>query len=53
MASMDTIRDKGKHISEETALSKNLKEKVNLTVQNLNHKLHRAKSKLEVASAVE
>ncbi|KAJ8761285.1 hypothetical protein K2173_001341 [Erythroxylum novogranatense] len=53
MASMDIIRDELKHVSEETARLKKTEEKADLTVQNLNSKLLRAKSKLEAATAAE
>lgn len=53
MASMDIIRNELKHITEETARFRKTEEKADLTVQNLNSKLLRAKSKLEAVSAAE
>lgn len=53
MASMDIIRNELKHVSEENARLKNLEEKTESTVKNLNSKLLRAKSKLESASDAE
>lgn len=53
MASMDIIRNELKHVSEETVHLKNLEEKAESTVKNLNSKLSRAKSKLKVATDAE
>ncbi|XP_075674067.1 protein PLASTID MOVEMENT IMPAIRED 2 isoform X1 [Castanea sativa] len=53
MTSMDIIRDELKHVTKETVQLKKTEEKTDLTVQNLNSKLLRAKSKLEVVSAAE
>uniref|UniRef100_A0A6N2KMR8 Protein PLASTID MOVEMENT IMPAIRED 2 n=1 Tax=Salix viminalis TaxID=40686 RepID=A0A6N2KMR8_SALVM len=53
MTSMDIIRNELEHITEETVQLKKAKEKVDVTVQNLNSQLLRAKSKLETATAVE
>uniref|UniRef100_A0A5B7AMA1 Protein PLASTID MOVEMENT IMPAIRED 2 n=1 Tax=Davidia involucrata TaxID=16924 RepID=A0A5B7AMA1_DAVIN len=53
MASMDIIRNELKHVSEETARLNKTEGKADLTVQNLNSKLLRAKAKLEAASAAE
>ncbi|KAF9664002.1 hypothetical protein SADUNF_Sadunf17G0110700 [Salix dunnii] len=53
MTSMDIIRNELEHVTEETVQLKKTKEKVDITVQNLNSKLLRAKSKLETATAVE
>ncbi|XP_050379534.1 protein PLASTID MOVEMENT IMPAIRED 2-like [Argentina anserina] len=53
MASMDVIRKEMKHITDETARIKKAEDKVDLTVQNLNSKLLRAKAKLEAVSASE
>ncbi|KAK9272160.1 hypothetical protein L1049_002531 [Liquidambar formosana] len=53
MASMDVVREEIRHVVEETARLKKTEDKVDLTVQNLNSKLLRAKSKLESASAAE
>lgn len=53
MASMDIVRNELKHVTEETVQLKKVKEKADITAQNLNSKLLRAKSKLETATAVE
>lgn len=53
MASMDILRNELKHVTEETVQLKKVKEKADITAQNLNSKLLRAKSKLETATAVE
>lgn len=53
MASMDIIRNELKHVSEETVHLKNLEEKAESTVKNLNSKLSIAKSKLKVATDAE
>jgi hypothetical protein len=53
MTSMDILRNELKHVTEETVQLKKVKEKADITAQNLNSKLLRAKSKLETATAVE
>ncbi|KAK2986772.1 hypothetical protein RJ640_010997 [Escallonia rubra] len=53
MASMDIVRNELKHVSEETARLKKTEDKADLTVQNLNAKLLRAKVKLEAVSGAE
>ena len=53
MTSMDIIRNELRHATEETARLEKEKEKADITAQNLNSKLLRAKSKLETACAVE
>ncbi|XP_011035106.1 PREDICTED: protein PLASTID MOVEMENT IMPAIRED 2-like isoform X2 [Populus euphratica] len=53
MTSMDIIRNELRHVTEETARLEKEKEKADITAQNLNSKLLRAKSKLETACAVE
>lgn len=53
MASMDVIRNELRHVREETARLKKGEEKTELTVQNLNSKLLRAKAKLEAVCAAE
>ncbi|CAK9138553.1 unnamed protein product [Ilex paraguariensis] len=53
MASMDIVRHELKHVSEETAQLRKTEEKADLTIQDLNSKLLRAKTKLEAASAAE
>ncbi|KAH8483306.1 hypothetical protein H0E87_027911 [Populus deltoides] len=53
MISMDIVRNELKHVTEETVQLKKVKEKADITAQNLNSKLLRAKSKLETATAVE
>ncbi|XP_016457445.1 protein PLASTID MOVEMENT IMPAIRED 2 [Nicotiana tabacum] len=50
MASMDIVRNELKRISEESARLKKKGNKADLTIQNLNAKLLRAKAKLEAAS---
>ncbi|XP_010279367.1 PREDICTED: protein PLASTID MOVEMENT IMPAIRED 2 isoform X2 [Nelumbo nucifera] len=53
MSSMDAIRDEIKRVSKESAQLKSLEDKADLTVQSLNSKLLKAKSKMEAASAAE
>ncbi|XP_062007438.1 protein PLASTID MOVEMENT IMPAIRED 2 [Rosa rugosa] len=53
MASMDVIRNEMKHITDQTARIKKAEDKADLTVQNLNSKLLRAKVKLEAVTASE
>ncbi|KAK7272931.1 hypothetical protein RIF29_13974 [Crotalaria pallida] len=53
MASMDVIRNELKHVTDETSRLKKEEGKADSTVQNLNSKLLRAKSKLEAVSAAE
>lgn len=53
MASMDVIRNEMEHITDETARITKTQDKADLTVQNLNSKLLRAKAKLEAVSASE
>jgi predicted nucleic acid-binding Zn-ribbon protein len=53
MTSLDIIRNELRHVTEETARLEKEKEKADITAQNLNSKLLRAKSKLETACAVE
>ena len=53
MASLDVIRNELKHVTVETDRLKKKKGKVDSTVQNLNFKILRAKSKLEPVSAAE
>ncbi|KAL3596867.1 hypothetical protein D5086_008504 [Populus alba] len=53
MTSMDIIRNELRDVTEETARLEKEKEKADITAQNLNSKLLRAKSKLETACAVE
>ncbi|KAG5076945.1 hypothetical protein JHK82_055640 [Glycine max] len=53
MASLDVIRNELKHVIAETYRLKKKKGKVDSTVQNLNFKILRAKSKLEPVSAAE
>lgn len=53
MGSMDVIRNELRHVREETARLKKGEEKTELTVQNLNSKLLRARAKLEAVSAAE
>ena len=53
MTSLDIIRNELRHVTEETARLEKGKEKADITAQNLNSKLLRAKSKLETACAVE
>lgn len=50
MSSMDIVRNELKRISEESARIKKKGNKADLTIQNLNTKLLRAKAKLEAAS---
>ncbi|KAF3643739.1 hypothetical protein T459_06452 [Capsicum annuum] len=50
MSSMDEVRDELKRISEESARIKKKGNKADLTIQNLNTKLLKAKAKLEAAS---
>ncbi|OVA14258.1 WEB family [Macleaya cordata] len=53
MASMDIIRGQFRLVSEETTEFKKVESRTDLTVQNLNSKLLRAKSRLEAASSAE
>ncbi|KAH1200399.1 Protein PLASTID MOVEMENT IMPAIRED 2 [Glycine max] len=53
MASLDVIRNELKHVTAETDRLKKKEGKVDSTVQNLNFKILRAKSKLEAVSAAE
>lgn len=53
MASMDVIRNELRHVAEQTARLKKKEEKTELTIQNLNSKLLRAKAKLKETSAAE
>ncbi|OIW07384.1 hypothetical protein TanjilG_10219 [Lupinus angustifolius] len=53
MASMDIIRNELKNLTDETSQLKKQKGKVDSTLQNLNSKLLRAKSKLQTVSAAE
>ncbi|KAF3444304.1 hypothetical protein FNV43_RR13994 [Rhamnella rubrinervis] len=53
MASMDIVRNELKHVTAEISQLKKIEEKSDLPVKNLNSKLLRAKSKLEVVSAAE
>ncbi|KAG4996866.1 hypothetical protein JHK85_028305 [Glycine max] len=53
MASLDVIRNELKHVTAETNRLKKKEGKVDSIVQNLNFKILRAKSKLEVVSAAE
>ncbi|KAG5126815.1 hypothetical protein JHK82_027650 [Glycine max] len=53
MASLDVIRTELKHVTAETDRLKKKEGKVDSIVQNLNFKILRAKSKLEVVSAAE
>ncbi|KAG5052170.1 hypothetical protein JHK87_004368 [Glycine soja] len=53
MASLDVIRNELKHVTAETNRLKKKEGKVDSTVQNLNFKILRAKSKLEAVSAAE
>ena len=48
---MDTIRNKLKRVTKETVWMKKIEVNPDLTIQNLNSKLLRAKSKLEAVSA--
>ena len=51
MASLDVIRNELKHVTTETNRLKKKEGKVDSTIQNLNFKILRAKSKLEVVYA--
>ncbi|KAL8246940.1 hypothetical protein R6Q59_008156 [Mikania micrantha] len=53
MTSMDVIRDELKHVREETARLQQAEQKRELTVQNLNSKILRAKAKLESLTSAE
>ncbi|KAB2611850.1 protein PLASTID MOVEMENT IMPAIRED 2-like [Pyrus ussuriensis x Pyrus communis] len=53
IASMDVLRNELKHVREKTARLRKTEEKSDLSVQNLNSKLLRAKVKLEAVSASE
>lgn len=53
MTSMDVIRNELKHVREETARLQKTEQKQDLTVQNLNSKILRAKAKLESLTSVE
>ncbi|XP_065848434.1 protein PLASTID MOVEMENT IMPAIRED 2 isoform X2 [Euphorbia lathyris] len=53
MSSMDIIRNELRHVMEETVQLQKTEQKADLTVQNLNSKLLRAKTKLEAATAAE
>ncbi|KVI08842.1 hypothetical protein Ccrd_012780 [Cynara cardunculus var. scolymus] len=53
MTSMDVIRDELKHVRDETARLQKAEQKRELTVQNLNSKILRAKAKLEALTASE
>ncbi|XP_023754646.1 protein PLASTID MOVEMENT IMPAIRED 2 [Lactuca sativa] len=53
MASMDIIRKELKHVREETARLEKAEQKRELTVQNLNSKILRAKARLEALTASE
>lgn len=53
MASMDVIREELKHVSQEVSWRKKKEEKTDITIQNLNSKLLRAKAKFEAVSAAE
>ncbi|KAL4577590.1 hypothetical protein LXL04_013699 [Taraxacum kok-saghyz] len=53
MASMDVIREELKHVREETARLEKAEQTRELTVQNLNSKILRAKAKLEALTAAE
>lgn len=53
MSSMDIIREELKQIAEEKARLRKTEEKAELTIQSVNSKLLRAKSKLEALSAAE
>uniref|UniRef100_A0A1D1YHZ7 Protein PLASTID MOVEMENT IMPAIRED 2 n=2 Tax=Anthurium amnicola TaxID=1678845 RepID=A0A1D1YHZ7_9ARAE len=53
MASMDAVREELKNMSRETAQLRKVEVKQDLTIQNLNSKLLRAKSKLEAATVSE
>ena len=51
MSSMDIIRNKLKRVTKETVWLKKIEVNPDLTIQNHNSKLLRAKSKLEAVSA--
>ena len=51
MSPMDTIRNKLKRVTKETVWMKKIEVNPDLTIQNLNSKLLRAKSKLEAVAA--
>ncbi|XP_042496919.1 protein PLASTID MOVEMENT IMPAIRED 2-like [Macadamia integrifolia] len=53
MASMDTVRDELKHISEESAQLRTLEEKSDLLLQSIGSKLLKGKSKLKAAYTAE
>ncbi|PIM99912.1 hypothetical protein CDL12_27582 [Handroanthus impetiginosus] len=53
MASMDVVRGELTHVANETARLKKKEEKSDMTIQNLNSKLLRAKAKLEATCAAE
>lgn len=53
MASMDVVRKELKHVREETDQLQKAEQKRDLTVQNLNSKILRAKAKLEALTASE
>lgn len=53
MTSMDVIRDELKHVRDETARLHKAEQKRELTIQNLNSKILRAKAKLETLTAAE
>ncbi|KAL8476662.1 hypothetical protein ACS0TY_029087 [Phlomoides rotata] len=53
MASMDVIRNELRHVAAQTARLKKKEQKSEMTIQNLNSKLLRAKVKLEETSAAE
>lgn len=53
MSSMDIIREELKQLAEEKARLRKKEEKAELTIQSVNSKLLRAKSKLEALSAAE
>ncbi|KAI3451789.1 hypothetical protein Pfo_008454 [Paulownia fortunei] len=53
MASMDVVRNELRHVADQTARLKKKEEKSEMTIQNLNSKLLRAKAKLEATSAAE
>ncbi|KDP32973.1 hypothetical protein JCGZ_13004 [Jatropha curcas] len=53
MASMEIIRSELKHVTGETVQLKKMEHKADLTFQNLNSKLLRAKTKLEASTAAE
>lgn len=53
MASMDVVRDQLRHVRDQAARSKKAEHKSEMTIQNLNAKFMRAKTKLEAKSAAE